>query len=445
MTPKPSKPNLVLLGLTVSFLVSSGVRADDWPQWLGPNRDGLWRETGIVQQFPKEGLKVRWRTPIGAGYAGPAVAQGRVYVTDRLKDTNAPTGKKLSQGKERVLCLDEATGKVLWQYAHDCTYQVGYPAGPRTTPLVHGGKVYTLGTMGDLLCLDADKGTLLWQKNFRKEYNAPVQNWGFSAHPLLDGDRLICVVGGDAIVVALHKDTGKEIWQALKGEAGYSPPMIYQAGGRRQLIVWHPRAVSSLDPETGKPFWSQPFNVRMDIAIATSRLEGDRLFVSSFYNGSLMLKLAADSPAASVLWRGKSSSEQSRLSDGLHCLMSTPYLKDGHIYGVCSYGQLRCLRADTGERLWETLQPTTGGPEVRWGNAFLIPQGDRCFLFNEKGELILARVDPRGYEEISRAHILAPTNQAAGRPVVWSHPAFANRSMFCRNDREIVCVILAGE
>jgi outer membrane protein assembly factor BamB len=270
-----------------------------------------------------------------------------------------------------------------------------------------------------------------------------VQNWGFSAHPLLDGDRLICVVGGDnSVAVAFHKDTGKELWRALDGDAGYCPPMIYQVGGGRQLIIWDPQAVNGLDPETGKVLWSQRFPVHNNISIATPRLDGDRLFVCCFYNGPLMLKLAADPPAAAVVWRGKSNSEQPRLTDGLHCLMSTPVIKDGYIYGVCSYGHLRCLKADTGERLWETLAATTDEP-TRWGNAFLVPQGDRFFIFNEKGELIIARLSPKGYDEVCRAAILAPTNRAAGRPVLWSHPAFANRSMYARNDREIVCVSLA--
>src|SRR5205823_1094126 len=148
----------------------------------------------------------------------------------------------------------------------------------------------------------------------------------------------------------------------------------------------------------------------------------DLLFVSCFYNGSLMLRLDPDRPGARVLWKGHSNSEQPRLTDGLHSLMCTPFLKDGHIYGVCSYGQLRCLKADTGARLWETLRATGTAeqPVERWANAFLVAQGDRFFLFNEKGDLIIARLTPKGYEEVSRAHILEPVNRMPRRPVVWS-------------------------
>jgi outer membrane protein assembly factor BamB len=446
------RTGLALLGtvaLVVGSLTTPGARADDWPQWLGPQRDGVWRETGILDQFPKGGPPVRWRTPVGGGYAGPAVAGGWVYVTDRVVAEGARgAGRRPTAGKERVLCLDEATGKLLWKHEYDCRYQVGYPAGPRTTPVVRDGKIYTLGAMGDLLCLEAATGAVVWAKNFPRDYQAPVPQWGFSANPLLDGDRLICLVGGaGSVAVAFHKDTGEELWRALSAhEPGYCPPMIYEAGGKRQLIIWHPEAVNGLDPETGRVYWSQPFRVRAGITIATPRLAGDLLFVSSFYNGSLMLQLDRDRPGARVRWKGKSNSEQPRLSDGLHSLMCTPFLKDGYVYGVCSYGQLRCLKADSGERVWETLRATgsEAKPVERWANAFLVAQGDRFFLFNEKGDLILARLTPQGYDEIGRAHLLEPVNQLPGRPVVWSHPAFANRSVYARNDREIVCVSLAA-
>jgi outer membrane protein assembly factor BamB len=352
-------------------------------------------------------------------------------------------------GSERVLCLDDTDGKILWQHEYECTYQVAYPAGPRTTPLVQGGKLYTLGTMGDLLCLNVDDGKVLWSRNFPKDYAAPVPLWGFAAHPVLDGDKLICLVGGkDSLVVAFHKDTGKELWrsQSSDDDQGYCPPMIFEVGGRRQLIIWHPHAVKSLDPQTGKVYWSEPFEVRSNLTIPTPRLVDNLLLVTSFYNGSMMLQLDRHQPAATVLWKGKSHSERPGRTDGLHSIMVTPVLKDGYIYGVCSYGELRCLKADTGERIWMDLR-ATGSQEQdvdRWANAFITPHGDRYFLFNEKGELIIARLSPKGYKEISRAHILQPTNRMAGRPVVWSHPAFAHQNMYVRNDKEIVSVTLAA-
>ena len=198
---------------------------------------------------------------------------------------------------------------------------------------------------------------------------------------------------------------------------------------------------SRLDPETGALYWSEPGKAQSGMTIATPRQLGDLLYVSSFYNGSVMLRLAADKPAATKIWQSAKVSE--RDTTELHTVMSTPFLEDGYIYGTCSYGQLRCLKAETGERVWETFAATTGDKPVRWGNAFLVKNGDRFFLFNEKGDLIIAKLSPAGYEEISRAHLLAPTNTDPGRSVVWSHPAFANRCVYARNDREIVCASLA--
>jgi outer membrane protein assembly factor BamB len=441
----------LLLAVPTGGLVPSLGRADDWPQWLGPQRDGVWREAGILERFPDKGPKVRWRTPIGAGYAGPAVVGGRVFVTDRIlardaKNPANPFGRSTVAGSERVLCLDDKTGKILWHHEYDCPYHISYPAGPRATPVVAGGKVYTLGAMGDLLCLDVANGKVLWSINLPREYKAPVPAWGFAAHPLLDGDRLICLVGGEgSVVVAFHKDTGAEVWRALSAaEPGYCPPMIFEAGGKRQLIIWHPEAVNSLDPEIGQVYWSQKFLAKAGLSIPTPRQTDHLLFVTAFYDGSMLLKLDAERPAATVLWKGKSHSEQPNRTDGLHSIMSTPFLRDGHIYGVCSYGELRCLRLDTGERVWQT-HAATGGKSERWANAFLVAQGDRFFLFNEQGDLIIARLDPKGYHEISRAHLLEPTNHMTNRPVVWSHPAFANRSVYARNDKEIVRVSLAAE
>jgi outer membrane protein assembly factor BamB len=441
--------------------------ADDWPQWLGPQRDGGWREEGILVRFPPSGPTVRWRVPAGAGYAGPAVAGNRVYLTDYVAKGGAklpPSGFTRGRfpGVERVRCLDDATGKVVWTHEYDCTYTISYPAGPRATPLVAGGKVYTLGAMGDLRCLDADTGRLVWSRNLPDEYNpgAALPIWGYAAHPLLDGDRLITLAGGDGrVVVALHKDTGTEIWRSLSSASiGYCPPVIYTVGMTRQLIIWHPEAVCGLDPETGKRYWEVPFPLHQSaMSISMPRFDGhDRLFITSFYNSALTLKLDRAKPVAAVLWKGKGKGEKPTQTDTLHSIMPTPITRGGYIYGVDSYGELRCLKADTGERVWTTMAATralkNGKPDEskqtekdRWGNAFLTPQADRCFLFNEHGDLIIAKLSPAGYEEIDRARLLEADNQMPGRLVVWSHPAYAHHSVYARNDHEIVRVSLGKE
>jgi outer membrane protein assembly factor BamB len=427
--------------------------ADDWPQWLGPARDGVWRESGIIEKFPADGLKPRWRTPIGGGFAGPAVTGGRVFVTDRVLAAGARDPASLFErhntpSVERVLCLDQADGKVLWKHEYDCPYTVSYPAGPRTTPAVRDGRVVTLGTEGHLVCLRAADGAVVWSRDLKKDYGiAQTSVWGFSSNPLIDGERLIVLVGGKGTtVVAFDVKSGKELWRALDSGgnhgAGYGSPILVEAAGRRQLVVWHPAAVSALDPATGAVLWEQPFAVKEGLTVATPRVDGDRLFVSAFYDGSMMLKLRADAPGADVVWRRKGRSE--RQTDALHCLINTPVLAGGHVYGICSYGAMRCLDAATGDRVWESGAATgsAGADGDRWATAFIVKHADRYVLFNERGELILARLTPKGFDEISRTKILEPTGKAQRRSVVWSHPAFADRCIFARNDKEIVCVSL---
>jgi outer membrane protein assembly factor BamB len=437
-----------IVGGLLAFLglLTSTLHAEDWPQWLGAKRDGVWREDGILAKFPPGGPKKKWSAPLGGGYAGPAVVAGKVFVEDRQ------VAGKAGKGTERLVCLDATSGKEIWKYEYPSTYSIQYPAGPRCTPTVAEGKVWGLGAMGDLFCLDAKSGEKIWHVNLVEEYQAPVPGWGFAAHPLLDGDRLICLVGGPGgVVVAFDKNTGKPKWKALKLERGntqigYCPPMIYEAGGKRQLIIWHPEALNSLEPETGNVYWREPFFAKANLSIPTPQLAGGLLFVTSFYNGSLCVRLDKDQPKETLVWKSKGRGETPEKTDDLNSIMPTPYLRDGYIYGVCSYGELRCLELATGKRIWEDLRATTGDVKEateRWANAFLTPQGDRWFLFNEKGELIIAKLSPKGYEEIDRAKLIEPTGSAANRRVVWSHPAYANRCIYVRNDKEIACFSLA--
>ena len=431
------------LSLLISF--SLPLMAADWPQWLGPERDGIWREEGILEEFPEGGPEILWRVPVGAGYSGPAVANGRVFLTDRQlrKDASIP-GNPFARGEipgvERVLCLDEKTGRELWKHEYDSTYTISYAAGPRATPLVDGDRLYTLGAEGDLKCFDVATGKIIWELDFNERYKIPTPLWGFSAHPLVDGDKLICLVGGNGTTaVAFNKHNGQEIWRALSAkEPGYCPPMIYRAQGKRQLIIWHPEAVNGLNPDTGELYWSEPLEVQSALSVPTPRMWGnDHLYLTAFYNGSRMFRFNQDQPGVTLVWRSKKNSEKDTSS--LHSIISTPYLEDDHIYGVCSYGQLRCIDAATGERIWESMKATTVDEQpARWANAFIVRHGSRYFLANEKGELIIANLAPQGYHEISRAKILEPTNKAAGRDVVWSHPAFANGAVLMRNDHELV-------
>lgn len=429
-------------------------QADDWPNWLGPKKDGVWHETGLLEKFPQGGPKVIWRKPINPGYCGPAVAAGKLFVMDRItekdKDGKPVSPKKgVVAGKERVVCLEASDGSTVWIQEFDCPYTISYGQGPRATPWVDGDRVFTLGAMGNLRCNESATGKVVWEKDLPKEYKTKPPLWGYSASPLVDGDLIYTQAGGDgSALVALDKRTGKEVWRALKAEeVGYSPPMLCEAGGKRQLIVWLDTSVNSLDPLTGKTYWSlehpEAKSIQRPVVnIVTPVKSGDNLLVSEFYQGSALLKLDGEKPDAKLLWRSKSKDPSK--PDNLNALMATPIIRDGHIYGVCGMGEMRCVKLDTGELVWESLK-ATGGKKALFAHTFIIPAGDKYVLFNDQGDLILAKLSPKGYEEIARHHLLDTTFTTRGRDVVWCHPAFANKCLFVHNDKEILCVSMARD
>lgn len=436
------------VSLCTLLLATSLAAAADWPQWMGPNRDDVWAETGILEKFPAKGPRVLWRKPIQGGFAGPAVAQGRVFVTDYLRlagdEKPAPTRRNDLKGKERVLCLDAKTGKELWKHEYDCSYAISYPAGPRCTPTVDNGKVFTLGAMGDLFCLEAATGRVLWSKNLPKTYDAPLPLWGYAGHPLVYKNLLLCMAGGaGSAVVALDKETGKEHWKALDTpDIGYSPPTLIEAGGVTQVLIFHGKGLASLDPDTGRLYWSEPLATAYGMAIMAPRKAGDYLFAGGHSGKSLGLKLDATKPAVTKAWQGSRTL-------GLAPVSGTPFVQDGVAYGIDGNGVFRAMRVATGERLWSTSRPVNGrdgpGGDANEGATFVTRNGDRYFIFGENGDLVIARLSPEKYEEISRAKLLDPVGVGLGRKVVWSHPAYAERCVFARNDQEIVCASLAAE
>src|SRR5688500_4353751 len=225
---------IAALVIASSLCAARSAGAEDWPQWLGSKRDGVWREQGLADRFPEGGPKIKWRVPVGGGYSGPAVAGGKVYLTDRQVKRDGPRGgadRRAIPGTERVLCLNEASGEVIWSFEYDCPYNLSYSSGPRATPIVEGNRVYALGAAGHLTCLDVEGGKELWQKKLSSE-QAPTPVWGFAGHPLIDEDRIIVLSSGHA-ATALNKNTGEIVWTAMPVQRrdlgpGYAPPMIYE-------------------------------------------------------------------------------------------------------------------------------------------------------------------------------------------------------------------------
>ena len=308
--------------------------------------------------------------------------------------------------------------------------------------------------MGDLVCLNTATGKVVWQENFVRDYGAEAPLYGFASPPLVDGERLITVVGGqNHAVVALDRHTGKELWKAgSTSEPGYCAPLICTLGGQRQLIVWLADALMGLEPETGQVRWTIPRSLVAGMAITTPAIEGNRLAVCSQYEGVMMLEFKPGAAEPAILWKASAGTvpEHQWRKAGFNTTISTVLLMGGYVYGVSLYGETCCLDGQTGQRMWTTLEPTSGGtvPRERWSTLFMVPHGDKVFIFNEKGDLLLARLTPAGYNEISRTHIVDPDMASAGgggRKVVWSHPAFANRCVYARNAHEIVCITLATQ
>jgi len=429
----------VLIALVALAAACPMATADEWPQWRGPERNGMWRETGIVKEFASKQLKPAWTAPVGAGYSGPTVADGRVYLMDMVRQPNGSS--------ERILCFDAENGESKWTFDYECEYrQIGYSAGPRTSVSIDEGRAYALGAMGHLHCLDAESGEVVWAHDLNAEYEIrlPELQWGVSASPIIEGDLAIVQVGGAGICLAAYdKRTGELRWRALEDRASYAAPIMIEQAGRRVLVCWTGDSVVGLDPTDGATLWNHPFPPKkMVLAVATPVVDADRLFLTGFYDGSMMLRLHSDKPAVDELWRRSGPSEQR--TDALHSIISTPLFEDGFVYGVDSYGEFRCLDAATGDRVWMSQEPV---PYGRWGTVHMVRNGEEVWMFNELGELIISRLSPSGYEEISRAQVIEVTAEQSPRlrNVCWSHPAFAYKHIFARNDKQLVCVSLAAE
>jgi outer membrane protein assembly factor BamB len=420
---------LIFLGL----LCINSIEAQEWPDWRGSNRDGRWNEDGIANKFNSNIIPLKWSIPIGAGYSGPTVSGGKVYLTDKIEKPKE---------KERVFCVDAENGKIIWTYSYHCQYKISYPDGPRASVVISDKKAYSLGTMGYLFCFDAQTGKVIWMHDLNQEYQIKMPTWGIAATPLIYDNKIILQIGGSngASVLALDKNTGKEIWRSLDDDICYSAPILIQQAGKPVLVVWTAENLNGLDPKTGKVFWQIPFSVKMGMAISTPVLFKDYLFVSCFYSGSLLVKLDQQTTTANKVWLRVGESEMK--TDALQCVINTPIIKDDFIYGVDSYGEMRCLKLSSGDRVWEDLSAVK---KDRWAIIHFIDHGEQTWMFNEHGELLITELSPKGLTIISRAKLIEPTTGQLNRKgigVTWSHPAFANRHVFARSDKQLVCAYM---
>ena len=373
------------------------------------------------------------------GYSGPTVARGRLFVTDRITE---PTQM------ERIHCFAAEDGAPVWTRTYECSYDgISYPAGPRASVAVDEDLAFALGSTGRLHCLRVQSGEVVWHRDLDADYEirgdgqqrSRMPIWGIAASPLVVGDVVILHLGGrnGACVVGLEKRTGQEVWRALDDRAQYAAPILVRQANRDVVVVWTGDSVAGLAPDSGDVHWRFPFPpVKMPIGVATPIVQGNMLFVTSFYDGSLMLRLNPDRLAVTEVWRARGRSE--RDTEALQSIISTPTWIGDHIYGVDSYGELRCLEAATGKRVWEDRTAT---PPARWSTIHFANNGPHTWMFNERGELLITKLSPAGLEEISRTSLIAPTMEQLRRRngVTWAHPAFAEGHIYARNDQEVVC------
>jgi len=257
-------------------LLAFPAMAGDWPQWRGPNRDGIWRETGLIETFPSSQLELKWRAPIANGYSGPTVAKGRVYVTDHVTEPDEA---------ERVICLEAATGAEIWKHTYSCNYTpISFPDGPRAAVTIVDDLAYALGAVGQLRCLEAATGALLWKKDPGVDYELDLPIWGVASAPLVEGELLIAQIGArpHGCLVAWEKRTGVERWRALDDPASYSAPVVIDQAGRRVLVCWTGDHLAGLTPATGEVLWQYETPRKKEIInVATPVAAGDRLFLTS--------------------------------------------------------------------------------------------------------------------------------------------------------------------
>jgi outer membrane protein assembly factor BamB len=390
-------------------------RGEDWPRWRGPRGDGTWMGPRLAPSWPKGGLSVRWRQPLGGGYAGVTVAGDNVILADRQ---TSPAEV------ERVICRDAASGALRWTHFDPVVYgKLDYGNGPRAAATVQDGRVYTQGATGRINCLELSTGAVVWTVDLVADFQGRIPTWGYAASPVIVGPTVIVHPGSakGASIVALDRDTGKKVWASLSDESTYATPMLIERGGRAQIVCWTPSHIRGVDAASGEPLWNIPYEILYGVSIAMPVYHRETIFVSGYWAGSKAIRLDATGRRAKLAW------EENRYLRGL---MSQPLCRDGYGYLLDKGYGLTCFEMATGRKVWDDKHKVT--PRGRNPQATLVWTGDqdRALILNAEGELILARLNPQGYSEAARSKIIGET---------WAHPAYAGRQVFARDDHEVVC------
>jgi len=375
------------------------LRASDWPQWRGPNRNGVSSEK---VNWPAGGPRTVWRAQVGIGFSSISVSHGRVYTMGNADE------------KDTIWCLDAATGKPIWQHSYDSALNPQYyEGGPGATPTVQQGKVFTISKWGDVFCLDAEKGTVIWEHHLLKD-GIHTNRWGFAGSPLIWKDLVILNAGSSG--VALDSATGRIAWMNGTNSAGYAGPVLFKLGDKEAILIFAAKHLVALDPRTGNELWRFPWETGYDTNNTDPLVYDDTIFISSYSHGCALVRVKDGKPEAvydsKVLFNN--------LSPGI-LIGEYLYVFNGEAKMKTDF---RCIDLPTGELEWQREDPAFGS---------VIRAGGKLIIMSEKGELLLAEPSPKELKILGRSQVLGG--------VCWTPPSLAEGKLFVRNAKgDLLCL-----
>jgi len=382
-----------------------------WTNFRGPKRDGRYDEASVSTHWPANGLPVVWKQPVGIGHASFVVADGKAYTIEQRRS------------QEVVAAYDLNNGHELWTQKWNAEFTDSTGDGPRSTPTWEQGRLYALGATGELRCLDANSGAVIWGKNILSDNKSNNLPWAQAASPLIVDDKVVVLPGGanGKSVVAYNKMTGAPVWKVLDDPQAYVSPMLVELAGRRQIVVVSSWRVVGLAPENGALLWSYKWDTDNGINVSMPiMVDRNRFFISSGYGKGAALvevKGSGSTYTASTVWENKNMKNK----------FNSSVLHDGYIYGL-DEGILVCLDVNTGERKWK---------DGRYGYGQVVLAGNHLIVTSDQGDVALVNASPDKYTEVAR--FTALTGQT------WNYPAIANGKLLVRNSNELAAFDISGK
>ena len=420
----------IIAFLIICLLLCGGVsvaNASDWPQWRGPNRNGISEEMGFLKEWPDDGPQVLWRVPLGEGFSGISVVDERVYTM-------------FSEGDDEfVVCLSASNGEEIWRFRSDSNYREPQGGnGPRATPTVDGALLFTITAQGKLYALNTVAGEKVWTHDLQSEFGSKMPRWGICTSPLVEGDLLLVEVGGKdgKSIVAFDKTNGNVVWSSHSDILGYSSPIAVTIGGIRQLIVFTGTQLVAVSPENGQFYWTYPWQTQYDVNAATPVfIPPDKIFISSGYGkGAAVVQVRVSASPEPGTGEEQSRGNRAKIevkeiwkNEKMKNHFATSVLHGDFLYGFDN-AILKCIDANTGVEKWKTRG---------YGKGTLKLADDHLIILSDRGKLGLAEATPSAYNEVASAEVLSG--------LCWTVPTLADGKLYARNEKEMVCLDMTGQ